>query len=62
MVSCSATGLISCGEISAFFAKKKKISVVILNSNLHYQIFEFDINIQILVWIFGSSIQKKEKF
>ena len=34
----------SCGEISAFFAKIF-FSVVILNSSLHYQIFEFDTNI-----------------
>ena len=51
--------LCRCGEISALFIspppkKKKKKSVVILNSSLHYQIFEFDINIQILVWIIGS--------
>ena len=51
----------SCGEISAFFAKKKKkFPVVILNSSLHYQIFEFDINIQILVWIIGSTYRKGE--
>ena len=61
--------IFSCGEISgidfAFFAKKNFIffiSVVILNSSLclHYQIFEFDINIQnqILVWIIGMVAQK----
>ena len=38
------------------------ISVVILNSSLHYQIFEFDINIQILVWIIGSTYRKGEIF
>ena len=32
-----------------------QISVVILNSTLHYQILIFDIDIQILVWIFGKS-------
>ena len=34
------------------------ISVVILNSSLHYQIFKFDINIQILVWIIGGTYRK----
>ena len=38
----------SCSEISAIFAKIYMyifvISVVKLNSSLHYQIFEFDIN------------------
>ena len=57
MASGSATGFFfSCGagEISALFAKIfKKNSVVILNSNLHYQIFEIHINIQILVWNIG---------
>ena len=48
-------------EISAFFAKIFfQISVVILNSNLHYQIFKFDIGIQILVWIIGSTYRKGE--
>ena len=33
-----------------------EILVVILNSSLHYQIFEFDTNIiQILVWITSST-------
>ena len=36
------------------------ISVVILNSTLHSQIFEFDISIQILIWIFGSTYRKGE--
>ena len=37
-----------CAEISAFFAKIFfQISVVILNSTLHSQIFEYDISIQI---------------
>ena len=59
MVSGSATGVFSCGELSAFFAKIFfQISVVILNPTLHYQIFKFDINIQILVWIFGSTYRK----
>ena len=49
MVSGSATGFFSCGEISTFFANFFSFSVVILNSSLYYQIFEFDINIQILV-------------
>ena len=31
-----------------------------MNSSLHYQIFEFDINIQILVWIIGSKYRKGE--
>ena len=44
-------------EISAFFAKIFfQISVVILNSTLHSQILEFDIIIQILIWIFGSTM------
>ena len=45
----------SSGKISAFFAKIFfKISFVILNSSLHYQIFKFDTTIiQILVWIIG---------
>ena len=48
-------------EISAFFAKIFcQISVVILNSTLHSQIFEFDIGIQILIWIFGSTYRKGE--
>ena len=48
-------------EISAFFAKIFfQISVVILNSTLHSQIFEFDISIQILIWIFGSTYRKGE--
>ena len=56
--------IFSCGEISAFFAKIFFfISVVISNSSLHYQIFEIDINIQILVWIVGSTgIQKRRNF
>ena len=55
MGSGSATGVFSGSQISAFFAEYIfLISVVILNSTLHYQIFKFDINIQILVWIFGS--------
>ena len=38
IVSGSATGFFSCGEISVFFAKIFfLISVVILNSSLHYQ-------------------------
>ena len=62
MGSGSAAGFFfSCGEISAFFAKIFfEISVVILNSSLRYQIFEFDINIQILVWIIGSTYRKGE--
>ena len=57
--------IFSCGEISAFFAKMFFfISVVILNSSLYYQIFEFDIDIdndiQILVWIIGSTYRKGE--
>ena len=54
----------SCGEISAFFAKILfYISVLILNSSLHYQIFEFDTNIiQILVWIIGSTYRKGRNF
>ena len=48
-------------KISAFFAKMFfQISVVILNSTLHSQIFEFDISIQILVWMFGSTHRKGE--
>ena len=50
--------MFSCGEISAFFAKQIFFSGVELNSSLHYQdfqVFKFDINIQILVWIFGST-------
>ena len=48
-------------EISAFFPEMFfQISVVILNSTLHYQIFKFDIDIQILVWIFGSTYRKGE--
>ena len=48
-------------ETSAFFAKIFfQMSVVILNSTLHYQIFKFDIHIQILVWIFGSTYRKGE--
>ena len=36
---------------------------MILNSTLHHQIFEFDIDIQILVWIIGSTcIQKRRNF
>ena len=32
-----------------------------MNSSLHYQIFEFDINIiQILVWIIGSTCREGE--
>ena len=52
----------SSGEISAFFAKIFfLISVVILNSSLHYQIFKFDTNIiQTLVWIIGSTYRKGE--
>ena len=46
-------------EISAFFTEIFcQISVVILNSSLHYQIFKFDIDIQILVWIFSSTYRK----
>ena len=54
--------IFSCGEISAFFAKIFYfISVLILNSSLHYHIFEFDTNIiQILVWIIGSTYRKGE--
>ena len=61
MVSGSATGFFSSGKISAFFAKIFfNISVVILNSRLHYQIFEFDTNIiQILIWIIGSKVYRK---
>ena len=56
---CSFSG----AEISAFFTKIFfQISVVILNSTLHSQIFEFDISIQILVWIFGSTYRKGEIF
>ena len=59
IVSGSATGFFSCGEISAFFSKTFFfISVVILNSSLHYQTFKFDINIQILVWVIGSTYRK----
>ena len=48
-------------EISAFFTEIFfQMSVVILNSTLHYQIFKFDIDIQILVWIFGSTYRKGE--
>ena len=48
-------------EISAFFTEIFfTISVVILNSTLHYQIFKFDIDIQILVWNFGSTYRKGE--
>ena len=28
----------------------------------YYQIFEFDINIQMLVWIIGSTYTENEKF
>ena len=50
-------------RLCAFFANIFfQISVVILNSTLHYQIFEFDINIQILIWIFGSTYRKGEIF
>ena len=45
-------------EISAFFAKKKNLQISV--ANLHYQIFKFDIGIQILVWIFGSTYRKGE--
>ena len=34
---------------------------MILSSILHYQIFEFNTNIQILVWIIGN-IQKRRNF
>ena len=62
MVSGSATEFFSSGKISAFFVKIFFfISVVILNSNSLYQIFEFDTNIiQILVWIIGSTYRKGE--
>ena len=45
MGSGSATGFFLCGEIGAFFTEIFfQISVVILNSNLHYQIFKFVID------------------
>ena len=48
-------------EISAFFTEIFfQISVVTLNSTLHYQIFKFDIDIQIVVGIFGSTYRKGE--
>ena len=37
-----------------------QISVLKLNSTLHYQIFKFDIVIQMLVWIFDSTYRKGE--
>ena len=44
-------------RVRAFFTEIFfQISVVILNSTLHYQIFKFDIDIQILDWIFGSTV------
>ena len=65
MGSGSATGFFP--ALSAFFGFANNfvyISVVILNSSLRYQIFEFDINIQMLVWIIGSTymIQKRRNF
>ena len=41
-------------------AVQQEFPVVILNSTLHYQIFKFDIDIQILVWMFGSTYRKGE--
>ena len=60
MVSGSATGVFPAVRL-VHYLLKILISVVILNSSLHYQIFEFvDINIQILVWIIGSTYSKGE--
>ena len=51
----------SCGEISAFFTEIFfQISFVIFNSTLHSQIFAFDISIQILDFILGSTYRKGE--
>ena len=57
MGSGSATGFFTAVRlVHAFFANFfLHISLVILNSSLHYQIFEFYINIEILVWIIGTS-------
>ena len=50
MGSGSATGFFLSGEIGAFFTEIFfKISVVILNSNLHYQIFNLLLIILILL-------------
>ena len=62
MVSGSATGFFPAVRLVHSLLKKKKKSVVILNSSLHYKIFQFDI-IQKLVWIIDSTcIQKRRHF
>ena len=62
MVSGSATGSFPAVRLVHSLPKYIcYISVLILNSSLHYQIFEFDTNIiQILVWIIGSTYRKGE--
>ena len=61
MGSGSATVFFFGAEISAFIAKIffSNFSCDI-EFNVHSQIFEFDISIQILIWIFGSTYRKGE--
>ena len=66
---CPYTLCMGSGSATGFFTAVRLVhsllnfyfSVVILNSSVHYQIFEFDINIQILVWIIGSTHMYTEK-
>ena len=64
MGSGSATGFFLSGEIGAFFTEIFfQISVVILNSNLHYQIFKFVIdNSDITSLNCLQHIQKRRNF
>ena len=63
MGSGSATGFFFCSEIGAFFTEIFfKISVVILNSNLHYQIFKFVIDNSDISLNCLQHIQKRRNF
>ena len=65
MGSGSATGVFPAPRLVHSLLKYFfQISIVILNLTLYYQIFKFDIDIQIklLVLIFGSTCTEKEKF
>ena len=64
MGSGSATGIFPAPRlVHSLLIFLLQISFVLLNSTLHYQIFKFDIDIQILVWSFGSTcIQKRRNF
>ena len=64
MGSGSATGFFLSGEIGAFFTEIFfQISVVVLNSNLHYQIFKFVIdNSDITSLNCLQHIQKRRNF